>query len=278
MTDLSLFEKFVRTQIGSVAVNRAPTEEELRNACDMVSRMMPIDDVDKENIIKKLQTALDVAMDVGVVIEREYEPWLAAKKLNNPNMSFFYWDRYALYLEQDLQRTSGVISTIDKVSDRVVDLAGDPTLPGALHRRGLLLGDIQSGKTSNYIAIMNKAADVGYKVIILLTGTVESLRRQTQERVDEGFIGRSSKAYLQRNSQTIKKGVGSKDSRRFATGFTTESSDFKTNVVRGMNASLYNMSTEPVVFVMKKNARALQNLIDWLKDYNANNQGNIDLP
>lgn len=65
---------------------------------------------------------------------------------------------------------------------------------------------------------MNKAADVGYKVIILLTGTIESLRRQTQERVDEGFIGRSSKAYLQRNSQTIKKGVGSKDSRRFATG------------------------------------------------------------
>lgn len=278
MTDLSLFEKFVRTQIGSVAINRAPTEEELRAACDMVSRMMPIDEEDKENIVKKLQTALDVAMDVGIVIEREYEPWLAAKKRSNPNMSFYYWDRYALYLEQDLQRTAGVISTTDKVSDKIVDLAGDPTLPGALHRRGLLLGDIQSGKTANYIAVMNKAADVGYKVIILLTGTVESLRRQTQERVDEGFIGRSSKAYLQRNRQTIKKGVGSKDSRRFATGFTTESSDFKTSVVRGMSASLHNMSTEPVVFVMKKNARTLQNLIDWLKDYNTNNQGSIDLP
>lgn len=205
MADLTLFEKFVRTQIGSVAINRAPTEEELRAACDMVSRMMPIDEEDKEYIVKKLQAALDVAMDVGIVIEREYEPWLAAKKQSNPNMSFYYWDRYALYLEQDQQRTAGVISTIDKVSDKIVDLAGDPTLPGALHRRGLLLGDIQSGKTANYIAVMNKAADVGYKVIILLTGTVESLRRQTQERVDEGFIGRSSKAYLQRNSQTIKK-------------------------------------------------------------------------
>ena len=96
------------------------------------------------------------------------------------------------------------------MSDKIVDLAGDPNVAGSLHRRGLLLGDIQSGKTSNYIAVMNKAADVGYKVIILLTGTIESLRRQTQERVDEGFIGRSSKAYLQRNSQTIKKGVGSR--------------------------------------------------------------------
>lgn len=125
---------------------------------------------------------------------------------------------------------------------------------------------------------MNKAADVGFKVIILLTGTVESLRRQTQERVDEGFIGRSSKAYLQRNSQTIKKGVGSKDSTRFATGFTTESSDFRSAVVRNMNASLHNMSSEPVVFVLKKNARTMQNLIDWLENYNLNSQGRIDLP
>lgn len=275
MADLVLFEKFVRTQISSVAVDRAPTEEELRDACNMVRRMMPISDEEMENIVKKLQSVLDVAMDVGIVIEREYEPWLAKKK---SSIDFYYWDRYALYLEQDMQRPTPIIATIDKVSDRIVDLAGDPTLPGALHRRGLLLGDIQSGKTANYIAVMNKAADVGFKVIILLTGTVESLRRQTQERVDEGFIGRSSKAYLQRNSQTIKKGVGSKDSRRFATGFTTESSDFRTAVVRNMNASLKGMSSEPVVFVMKKNAKALKNLIDWLKDYNVGNKGVVELP
>lgn len=275
MANLELFEKFVRTQIGSVAADRAPTEDELKNACAMVRMMMPITDEEEEIVIRKLQAALDVAMDVGVVIEKKYEPWLSAKK---DSIDFFYWDRYALYLEQDAMRTPSVISTIDKVSDRIVDLAGDPTTPGELHRRGLLLGDIQSGKTGNYIAVMNKAADVGYKVIILLTGTIESLRRQTQERVDEGFIGRSSKAYLQRNSQIIKKGVGSKDSRRFATGFTTESSDFRTAVVRNMNISLHNVSNEPVVFVLKKNARTLQNLIDWLVDYNTNNQGVIDLP
>ena len=192
MADLELFEKFVRTQIGAVAVNRAPTEEELRDACDMIRRMMPVTDEEAEKVIRKLQTALDVAMDMGIVIEKEYEPWLSGQK---NNIDFYYWNRYALYLEQDMQRTTGVIATIDKVSDRIVDLAGNPKETGILHRRGLLLGDIQSGKTANYIAVMNKAADVGYKVIILLTGTIESLRRQTQERVDEGFIGRSSKAY-----------------------------------------------------------------------------------
>ena len=276
MSDITLFEKLVRTVVGSKAANRVPTEAELQDACNTVRIMTPeITDAEAEAVVKKLQSALDVAMDTGVVIEKEYEPWLNAKK---DQINFYYWNRYALYLEQDLQRPSGIIASIDKVSDRIVDLAGDPTAYGRLHRRGLIIGDVQSGKTANYIAVMNKAADVGYKVIVLLTGTVESLRRQTQERVDEGFIGRSSKAYLQRDSKTLKKGVGLKDATRFATGFTTESSDFKTATVRSMNASLHNMSNEPVVFVLKKNAKTLENLINWLESYNTNHSGKIDLP
>ena len=276
MNDLVLFEKFVRVSISNIAVNRAPTEEELLNACNMVRMMQPdVSDEDVDKLVKKLQVALDVAMDVGMVIEKEYEPWLKAKK---ESINFFYWDRYVHYLEQDMMRTSGVIATMDEVSDKIIDLVGDPTTSGRLKRRGLLLGDIQSGKTGNYIAVMNKAADVGYKVIILLTGTIESLRRQTQERVDEGFIGRSSKAYLQKAGQTIKKGVGTKDSSRFATGLTTESSDFKSTVVRSLNLSLAGMSGEPVVFVLKKNAKTLKNLISWLEAFNANGNNIIDSP
>lgn len=275
MSDIIIFEKIVRTLVGNIAINRAPTEEELLEACNKARLMVPVSDAEVNATIKKLQSALDVAMDTGVVIEKEFEPWLNARK---DKIDFFYWNRYALYLEDDMQRPSGVIATIDKISDKIVDLAGDPTAKGRLHRRGLIIGDVQSGKTANYIAVMNKAADVGYKVIILLTGTVESLRRQTQERVDEGFIGRSSKAYLQRESRTIRKGVGLRDAARFATGFTTESSDFKASTVRSMNASLHNMSSEPVVFVLKKNAKTLQNLMSWLEDYNLDKNGCIDLP
>lgn len=277
-TSVDLFEDFVRGWVSKVAINRAPTEEELINACNMVRMMQTtISDEDVEKVIKKLQVALDVSMDVGISIEKEYEPWLKARKEQLQD-KFFYWDRYVRYLEDDLKRTSGVIAKMDEISDKIIDLAGDPTTSGRLNRRGLLLGDIQSGKTANYIAVMNKAADVGYKVIVLLTGTIESLRRQTQERVDEGFIGRSSKAYLQKACQTIKKGVGTKDASRFATGLTTESSDFKTAVVRGMNLSLAGMAGEPVVFVLKKNARTLKNLINWLETYNTNGNNVIDLP
>ena len=271
-----LFEKLVRTTVGDIAKDRAPTEDELKTACDLVRRMLPsITDEEADALIKKLQAVLDVAMDTGVVIQKDYEPWLKARK---DEIDFYYWNRYVLYLEQDLHRPSSIIASIDEVSDRIVDLAGDPSADGNLRRRGLIIGDVQSGKTANYIAVMNKAADVGFKVIILLTGTVESLRRQTQERVDEGFIGRSSKEWLQRNAKLIRKGVGTKDAQRFATGFTTESSDFKTSMLRSMNASLKNMSTEPVVFVLKKNAKTLQNLIDWLEGYNLSNNKKVNLP
>ena len=276
MADIALFERFVRTALSNVPSGRAPTEDELRNACSLVRPMTPgITDDEITAVMNKLQAALDVTMDVGIVLEKPYEPWLMARKTS---VDFFYWNRYVLYLEEDMHRPAGIVATIDEVSDRIVDLAGDPTVPGPL-RRGLLIGDVQSGKTANYLAVMNKAADVGYKVIILLTGTVESLRRQTQERVDEGFIGRSSKAYLQRNRQTIKKGVGSRDARRFATGLTTESSDFKIATMRAMNVSLSNLvNSEPAVFVQKKNSRTLNNLMDWLKTDPAMIDGRLPFP
>lgn len=50
-----------------------------------------------------------------------------------------------------------------------------------------MIGDVQSGKTGNFIALMNKVADAGYNMIVITTGTIEKLRRQTQVRIEEGF-------------------------------------------------------------------------------------------
>ena len=55
------------------------------------------------------------------------------------------------------------------------------------NRRGLVMGHVQSGKTANYCGLVCKAADAGYKVIIVLSGVHNSLRSQTQIRVEEGF-------------------------------------------------------------------------------------------
>ena len=146
---ISLFEKLVRATVGDMAKDRPPTEDELKTACSMVRKMLQnISDEEADAMVKKLQVALDVAMDTGIVIQKDYEPWLKARK---DEIDFYYWNRYVQYLEEDMHRPSSIIASIDDVSDRIVDLAGDPSANGSLRRRGLIIGDVQSGKTANYI-------------------------------------------------------------------------------------------------------------------------------
>ncbi len=49
--------------------------------------------------------------------------------------------------------------------------------------KGLVVGNVQSGKTSNMAGLMAMAADHGWNMFIVLSGLVENLRKQTQERL-----------------------------------------------------------------------------------------------
>lgn len=49
--------------------------------------------------------------------------------------------------------------------------------------KGLVVGHVQSGKTANMAALMAMAADHGWNMIIVLSGTIENLRQQTQTRL-----------------------------------------------------------------------------------------------
>src|SRR5699024_11265008 len=53
----------------------------------------------------------------------------------------------------------------------------------------LAVGYVQSGKTANFAGSIAKAIDAGYKLIIVLTGTIELLRKQTQKRLDKELVG-----------------------------------------------------------------------------------------
>ena len=104
-----------------------------------------------------------------------------------------FWTRYKDYLIDKKHFSPSVVSTLgdDTLDQKLMKYILNPkaTYPTPVLKRGLIIGDVQSGKTSTYIGFICKAADAGYRVFILLTGTIESLRRQTQERVEEGFVG-----------------------------------------------------------------------------------------
>ena len=89
------------------------------------------------------------------------------------------------------------MAKLDEVTDRTLGLLGNPREDGPWDRRGMVVGHVQSGKTANYTGLVCKAADAGYRLIVVIAGIHNNLRNQTQERIDEGFIGRDSAARLQ---------------------------------------------------------------------------------
>jgi len=157
---------------------------------------------------------------------------------------------------------------------------GNPEKPGAWKRRGLVVGDVQSGKTASYSALVNKAADAGYRMVILLTGMLENVRRQTQERLDAAFVGFDSRDFLTTGGQVSHKsriGVGSINGSRDGIVFTSRDSDFRRNTASALGISL-DAVREPVLVVSKKNKAVLERLAGWLKARNADRHGKIDVP
>ena len=235
----------------------------------------PLTEDEKKEVIIELQTRLSIRMDRGACVkQKDHVPWYYAAKAKLPSN---FWDRYRTYLFKNAGFNSDVVNALDASTDEMMDLLGNPQSDAPFQRRGLVIGDVQSGKTSNYIALINKAADAGYRVIILLSGTIEKLRCQTQGRVDEGFVGLDSTAFI-RDRNNVLVGVGSIDPSMNGWAVTSTSSDFNTGTANRISGQLANLRV-PIVFVLKKNKSVLERLESWLRLYNANPvTRQIDLP
>ena len=138
----------------------------------------------------------------------------------------------------------------------------NPKADVGFDKKGLVVGQVQSGKTSNYTGLICKAADAGYKLIIVLAGIHNNLRSQTQLRLDEGFLGfdtQFERAFRENNHWI---GVGRIDQNSIAHSLTSSLSDFN---VGAANAIGINFNTnEPIIAVVKKNGRILDRLLQWL--------------
>ena len=221
----------------------------------------PLTREQQDTIIRHLESMFTTTQTHGSSVRSDYRPWLGRRRTS---IDFFYWDRLKRYYMQGGQLPPKVVSVLDNVTDEVLDYCGDPEDQGTWSRRGMVMGHVQSGKTTNYAGLICKAADAGYKVIILLAGITNSLRAQTQERIDEAFIGKVSvfNPIAQRELPITLFGA----ERSPAYG-TSRDNDFSK-----VAASTYGITLgalkEPIIFVTKKNKSTLERLRDWLKDQN----------
>ncbi|MCD2441442.1 Z1 domain-containing protein [Agromyces sp. SYSU K20354] len=130
-----------------------------------------------------------VFTDSTVVISKQFQPWYTEARKHRSNM---YWDHYEAYLRDIKKWSPSAISSLDVATTDVVERLSDPTRDEAKQTKGLVVGYVQSGKTANFTGVAAKAIDAGYRLVIVLTGTIEILRAQTQRRMDMELIGREN--------------------------------------------------------------------------------------
>lgn len=235
------------------------------------------DENDKKRLLIDIEYEYKIVHNKGQAIFNDYDEkreWYSNMEIKDN----FFWSRYKDYLINH--------SSISRIS---INLLDDTTLPDILNclgdpndvldkprlRRGLIIGDVQSGKTATYTGLICKAADAGYKVVILLTGITENLRRQTQERIDEGIVGITLKKEG-RNERQVRVGVGLDNKPIKATSVTSTLNDFVGNCNK-ITMSLASNSL--VLFVVKKNVSVLERLFNWLRDQNIDPiKGYVDVP
>tara|TARA_R110001583_G_scaffold142925_1_gene295048 strand:+ start:2353 stop:5217 length:2865 start_codon:yes stop_codon:yes gene_type:complete len=195
-------------------------------------------------------------------------------KLANPDLPLWFnnkksqidWAHWNAYKEMLISqaRAIDVINENEKVIDSILDYSGDPKTPGTWSRKGLVMGNVQSGKTQNYLGLINKAIDCGYKTIIVLGGHLNDLRKQTQERIDEGVLGKESKHLILENKATAAPiGVGIFNPNKIHTG-TSTMGDF--NKPSADNFGFKLNGSDPVIFTIKKHTSVLEGLYKFIKE------------
>ena len=261
--DLTPLISYFKSKLAS---ERAITRELIKSAIANDPIMGPaLDDEKKGRLLRHLEASFVIVQDTGAMVTDDhiYEPWLNDRK---PDVDFFYWNRLRDYLiDQDVLPPK-VISTLDTVTDEILDHSGNPeNVKKEWDYRGMVIGHVQSGKTTNYSALITKAADTGYKVIVLMAGITNSLRSQTQQRLDEYFIGRRSVLNAQASRPLRIRNFGGNRIKEPVFGTTLEQ-DFNKQTATAISGVAFSSLKEPIIFIIKKNKSVLENLNTWIND------------
>lgn len=175
-----------------------------------------------------------------------------------------FMDRYLQKLEEGNWAVESVRQLRESTA-RVLEVLDDPARPGPWDWRGLVVGDVQSGKTAHYAGVVNRAADAGYRVIVVLAGMHNVLRLQTQKRLDQDFLGYDTDPKsVSDTGRRIPIGVGRINPRLIVDSLTVSSigGDFSQKVARQAN---FAPLSQPCLLVVKKQGKVLQNLNRWIK-------------
>lgn len=164
---------------GTWAEGSAPYTPERRHA---VYRALDLDGATRE----AFDAVFPMSTPSAVVISEEFQAWYSAERRSEES---FYWSTYERYLLEVRGWRGDSVERLGEATTSVVERLSDPRRPQAYQSKGLVVGYVQSGKTAHFTGVIAKAIDAGYRLVIVLTGTIDLLRQQTQRRLDMELVG-----------------------------------------------------------------------------------------
>jgi len=181
-------ESFARLIQDKLPSHDGPEQAALAVQRDFSAIGMPF----SEEMLRNFQLALE-----HVIASREHVEILRRNSLIKPREEWYrgsgskaaHWPALKGYLANSKGWDQETIDSIDESSSEVVSLLADPSSDSFRHR-GLVVGYVQSGKTANMTAVIAKAVDAGYNLIVLLAGVTNKLRAQTQRRIENDIVNR----------------------------------------------------------------------------------------
>ena len=270
MTVDQIYEQIIGMSFAHFSM-RPATPDTIREYVERAKDFFPEYKLDEKELFNELEARHSVFIEDDVKIledNSDHEDWFnpdTGRPLNR-DFGWHFWDHYRQYLELRKQWPAKIVQALDRYSNLVLCRVEDPLRPGPWDRRGMVVGSVQSGKTANYTALITKATDSGYKLFVVLAGVHNSLRSQTQERLNEEYLGYDLDVIQKITGQERRIGVRRmfRSNHRVVNTLTSsaQNGDFRTSVARQAGI-IPSMTGDPIILVAKKNATILRNIIEW---------------
>src|SRR5690606_9831641 len=122
------------------------TGNDINEAIENTLRIFPDLEGHRESLYKVLEATYSVFSEEYKILDSDYTPWLRNRKSET---TWNFWNRYVMYLQTKI--APDTLNKLDNLTDDILDRLIDPKVSGSWDRRGMVVGQVQSGKTSNYI-------------------------------------------------------------------------------------------------------------------------------
>lgn len=286
MNYIDVFKQIIKEEVSKSKGDKKFIDnlfDQIKESVISTGKVLRLPEIDNTTLKSYFETAKNEYLSVNPIdpginhslTKKGFKTWLTEEREKKINWD--YSERYIKHLKKS-GRSEKVVDETEDSSYSILRKMADPKSKSPIYNKGLVVGAVQSGKTGNFNAVINRAIDAGYEIVIVFAGIIEDLRSQTQQRIEKDVIGEGK---IDSGEPTGTKGVGK--IRRFGVrgdekviqvkSLTSESKDFS-KAVKELDHTL----NDKYVLVCKKNVSVLKNLIIWLHNSLEENKEKHNIP